>query len=230
MKIALLFAARNFVGPEYFRALCEAGLEPDLVVTVGRFRDDQIHRETARTGGLWQPDPIPETRIEARFDGLADSALWKLLRDRQIDAAVQGGIGILKPEMLNVPRIGFVNVHPGRLPNYRGNSCPEWAVLNGESVFLTAHLIDEGIDTGPVILERPYRVDPDWGYEAFRAGLYPQCGSVMADALAILRDAGDDWPECLTPQNASEGTYRPAISTDELDQVKSKFPTYSARP
>src|SRR5690606_2932646 len=169
--------------------------------TVGRFTDDQIAREEARTGGLWKPSPIPENRIQAKFDSMKNPELWTLIRDCAVDVVIQGGIGIVKPDMLCIPRIGFLNVHPGRLPEYRGNACPEWAVANGDEVHFTAHMIDEGIDSGPVILSQPYHVAPDWSYERFRAGLYAEAGCVLANALEAIRGAGEGWRRLLRPQH-----------------------------
>ena len=59
---------------------------------------------------------------------------------------------ILKADMLNVPRYGGVNLHGGRLPQYRGANVLNWAMINGEkSTAMTIHYMDAGIDTGPVI-------------------------------------------------------------------------------
>jgi len=62
---------------------------------------------------------------------------------------------ILKSPILAASRLGFVNFHAGKLPFYRGRNVINWAIINGETeVGLTAHLVDEGIDTGDIILQR----------------------------------------------------------------------------
>lgn len=59
---------------------------------------------------------------------------------------------LLPPEVLAVPRLGSVNVHGGLLPDYRGGHVLQWAILNGErETGVTLHMLDSGIDTGPVI-------------------------------------------------------------------------------
>lgn len=215
LAIALLFQDGNFVGREYFQRLEEAEIPLRLVAPVGRMSEASISIEQARTGNLWNPPPIPEARIDRRFESLADPALWQSLRETGIDVAVQGGIGILKRDMLAVPRIGFVNVHPGRLPDYRGNSCPEWALFNGDDIYATAHIIDEGIDTGPVICEGRYEIDPGWNYPALRAHLYAHCARVLIEALRLLDRAADDPSRVLTPQDPAAGHYWRPIPDQE---------------
>lgn len=46
---------------------------------------------------------------------------------------------------------GIINIHPGILPNYRGSTCPEWTLFNNDPLGITAHLMDENYDTGPII-------------------------------------------------------------------------------
>lgn len=61
----------------------------------------------------------------------------------------------LPKEFLDLFEHGVINLHCGDLPRYRGNACPNWAILNGEaSVGITIHKMDEGLDSGPIILKR----------------------------------------------------------------------------
>ncbi|HEX5436194.1 MAG TPA: methionyl-tRNA formyltransferase [Gemmatimonadaceae bacterium] len=62
---------------------------------------------------------------------------------------------ILRRPLLDVPPLGFVNVHAGMLPRYRGRNVINWAILNGErEIGLTAHQVDDGIDTGDILVQR----------------------------------------------------------------------------
>ena len=62
---------------------------------------------------------------------------------------------ILRRPLLDMAPRGFVNFHAGKLPFYRGRNIINWAIINGESeIGLTAHYIDEGIDTGDIISQR----------------------------------------------------------------------------
>ena len=61
---------------------------------------------------------------------------------------------IRKPLLESAPR-GFLNFHAGKLPFYRGRSVLNWALINGEKeIGLTAHYMDEGIDTGDIVLQK----------------------------------------------------------------------------
>lgn len=62
---------------------------------------------------------------------------------------------LIKPHLLSIPRYGFINVHPSLLPDYRGMSPQHWPIVNGESkTGITCHYVDEGTDTGDIILQR----------------------------------------------------------------------------
>ena len=88
---------------------------------------------------------------------------------------------------------------------------------------VTAHLIDAGIDTGPVVLESEYRVDTVASYEAFRAGLYHHCAETMVAALRLLEAAPD--PKAVArPQNEAGACYRKAMPAELLAEVRAAFP------
>ena len=87
---------------------------------------------------------------------------------------------ILSKEILNIPRLGCINIHPSLLPFYRGPAPTAWALLNNEKeVGLTIHYMDEGIDTGDVLVQKKVPVDPDeTGFE-----LYDKCMREGAELL-----------------------------------------------
>ncbi|WP_206811808.1 methionyl-tRNA formyltransferase [Paradesulfitobacterium ferrireducens] len=69
---------------------------------------------------------------------------------------------ILSRAILEIPPFGCVNVHASLLPHYRGAAPIHWAVMNGESVTgVTTMLMDEGLDTGDILLQREYAIEPD---------------------------------------------------------------------
>jgi hypothetical protein len=67
------------------------------------------------------------------------------------DLIVFTGGNILRQELLNVPRLGVLNVHLGLLPEVRGMSSPEWSLLTNVPAGITIHYMDSGIDTGPIL-------------------------------------------------------------------------------
>ena len=87
---------------------------------------------------------------------------------------------ILSKEILNIPRLGCINIHPSLLPYYRGPAPTAWALLNNEKeVGLTIHYMDEGIDAGEILVQKKVPIHPDeTGFE-----LYDKCMSIGAELL-----------------------------------------------
>ena len=68
---------------------------------------------------------------------------------------------MISPRLLRIPRRGFVNLHPSLLPRYRGPSPIESAIMAGDGVTgVTTMLLDEGMDTGPILLQREVPIAP----------------------------------------------------------------------
>jgi len=76
---------------------------------------------------------------------------------------------IFPKELIAIPKIGCVNIHPAKLPDYRGPVPTAWAIQNGENTFgITIHYIDEGIDTGDILVQNEYPIeDDDTGYSLY---------------------------------------------------------------
>ncbi len=67
------------------------------------------------------------------------------------DLIIFTGGSILRKQLLDVARLGVLNIHLGLLPEIRGMSSPEWSLLNHVPVGITIHYMDAGIDTGPIL-------------------------------------------------------------------------------
>ncbi len=63
-------------------------------------------------------------------------------------------LNILRKPILEIPKIATVNIHTGFLPQYRGLESRRWAILEGGPVGVSAHLVDEGLDTGEILVRR----------------------------------------------------------------------------
>jgi UDP-4-amino-4-deoxy-L-arabinose formyltransferase/UDP-glucuronic acid dehydrogenase (UDP-4-keto-hexauronic acid decarboxylating) len=121
------------------------------------------------------------------------------LRELGAEAAVSVNWPTLLPaEVLGSFRHGVINAHAGDLPRYRGNACPNWAILTGEPrVVLTLHRMSEALDAGPVLLKKPFALDERTYigdvYE-FLAKAIPQAFVEAIDGLArgTLKPAPQD--------------------------------------
>src|SRR6266446_4978635 len=109
------------------------------------------------------------------------------------DAIIVVGYGRIIPQwMIDLPRLGNLNLHASLLPKYRGAAPIQWAIANGESVTgVTTMRIDAGLDTGDILLQREIAI----GLEDMSETLGPKLASVGADLmLETLRglEAGRD--------------------------------------
>ncbi|WP_448208557.1 methionyl-tRNA formyltransferase [Azospirillum sp. sgz302134] len=119
---------------------------------------------------------------------------------------------LLRPDVLSLPSAGCVNVHGALLPAYRGATVTEWAVINEEAeTGVTMHMIDDGIDTGPILAQRrvPLGFDDTWVDVRRR---------VQAATVGLLRDT---LPEVLAgrlaavPQDESHARHHRRRTRDD---------------
>ena len=89
-----------------------------------------------------------------------------------------------KPVLEALPR-GCINVHASILPRYRGAAPVQWAVINNEpETGIAIMQLDEGMDTGPVLLERRVAIDPDETSGELLARLAPLGAAALLDAIS----------------------------------------------
>ena len=153
------FPRTAFFGtPEFaaasLRALLDAGVDVPLVVTqpdrpVGRHAELRPSAVGALAASRGLPTEKPETLK-------ANAGLVARLREARPDAIAVVAYGrILPPEILALPRLGCVNVHASLLPRWRGASPIQAAILAGDAeTGVVTMRMEEGLDTGPVYLER----------------------------------------------------------------------------
>ena len=119
------------------------------------------------------------------------------------DVAVHAGAGILRKELLGVPKLATLNAHMGVLPRYRGMNVAEWAVLEGGPVGCTVHVVDEGIDTGPILLVRPCAPDSPSDIGSLRSVVDREQLRALGDVLQWIHATGALPP--ARPQTPVEG-------------------------
>ena len=102
---------------------------------------------------------------------MKDPAFLDGLRAWQPDLIAVAAFGrILPPVILQLPPKGCVNVHGSLLPKYRGAGPVQWAVINGEKeTGITTMLMDEGMDTGQMLLQERLTIGPEETAEIGRA-------------------------------------------------------------
>ncbi|EPG0608796.1 methionyl-tRNA formyltransferase [Vibrio fluvialis] len=96
---------------------------------------------------------------------------------------------ILKQEIINIPKLGFINCHAGALPFYRGRNPLNWVLINGENHFgITIHQVDCGIDTGDILLQRKFPIDLSDDYGTLLDKAITECGHILNDALVNFNE------------------------------------------
>ena len=128
----------------------------------------------------------------------------------------------LSSHILNSTIDGVLNIHPGSLPSYRGKNCPEWAVLQGDKVIITAHIMDIEYDEGDVLglLEVDWR--PLKSYFEFRRQVYLKSFEL---ASKVSSDLVERKPSLLYNTRASRqpSIIREAMPDELLRHVKNSF-------
>jgi len=106
---------------------------------------------------------------------------------------------IFRQSFLDITPQGAINCHAGALPFYRGRNVLNWALINGDKSFgITVHHVDEGIDTGDIIIQEHVAIADDDDYGAVLATAHSRCANVLHTALVQIVDGS----ATRTPQSA----------------------------
>lgn len=116
---------------------------------------------------------------------------WAALVAWRPDVLVVVAYGLILPRaVLDIPRLGCVNVHASLLPRWRGAAPVERALLAGDAMTgVTIMLMEEGLDTGPILLQRDLAIDPSDTGASLRAKLAELGAPLLLDALRGLAAA-----------------------------------------
>lgn len=123
---------------------------------------------------------------------------------------------IFRKSLIDLPPLGLINCHAGMLPFYRGRNILNWVLINDESNFgITVHYIDEGIDTGDIILQHNYRIDDNDDYSTLLARSYQGCGLILYEAVKLIQ-AGNVERKVQTDIDALGSYCTTRIEGDEI--------------
>jgi methionyl-tRNA formyltransferase len=118
---------------------------------------------------------------------------------------------ILKRALLDIPNFGVINIHASLLPKYRGAAPIQWAILNNEDrTGLTAMRMEEGLDSGPILLQEALPILPDETTGQLHDRLAMLTGSFLLRTLAGLAEHR----LFERPQNHADATHAPKIDRD----------------
>ncbi len=118
---------------------------------------------------------------------------------------------ILPKNILELPPLGCINVHASLLPKLRGAAPINWAIIRGERITgVTTMFMDEGMDTGDILLKEEVAIDDEDTAETLTEKLAPLGGKLLIKTLKALRK-GTLKP---IPQDDSKATYAPMLKKE----------------
>lgn len=160
-------------------------------------------KETALRLGLavHQPERIKRPEVVAELAAF------------QADAMVVVGYGqIISQAIIDLPRLGIINVHASLLPRYRGAAPVQWAIARGETkTGVTTMRIDAGLDTGDMLMRWETSIGPEEDAVALGERLSRAGADLLVDTLRGLAD-GTIVPE---PQDSTQATLAPILKKED---------------
>ncbi|WP_182113946.1 MULTISPECIES: methionyl-tRNA formyltransferase [unclassified Actinotalea] len=169
-------------------------------------------------GRRLRPSPVKERALEAGIpvieaSTLRDEATREAVRAVRPDCAPVVAYGaLLPPAVLEVPPLGWINLHFSLLPAWRGAAPVQHAVLHGDEVTgASTFRIDEGLDTGPVLGTLTETVRP----RDTSGDLLERLAHAGAGLLVATLDGLEDGALVAVPQSAEGVSHAPRLTTDD---------------
>jgi methionyl-tRNA formyltransferase len=208
--VRVVFLGSGLFAVPSLEALCDAGHEVAALVT-------QPDREKGRGRAL----AATPTKVVAERRGvpvlqprrIKDPQAIEDLRALGPDVQVVVAYGQILPRaVIDIPRLGTVNVHSSLLPRYRGAAPIHWAVVNGETeTGVTTMLIDEGLDTGPTLIARSTPIGPEETAPELEARL----ARIGAEVLIETLDGLARGTLAARPQDHAQATLAPILKKED---------------
>jgi methionyl-tRNA formyltransferase len=162
--------------------------------------------------------PVKQTALGAGLEiyqpaKLKEPAAVEFLSRYRPDAMVVVAYGHILPKwMIDLPRLGCINLHASLLPKYRGAAPIQWSLIRGEAVTgVTTMRIDEGLDTGDLLLKREVRIQDDDTAETLSGRLSLLGADLMIETLRRL-ERGDLQAQ---PQDHAQATFAPILKKED---------------
>ena len=229
---AYLLLNEHPYGREMLKQILSEGFVPTIVISEdSAIGDEEREKFLKRIEG----NPIAPTIKEQLADFAAkginiphvtvaihnSEQVMPHIEDIELDLIVFGGTRIIRGEILDYPKDGVINSHPGLLPECRGSASPAWSVYHDIPIGSSTHFCDNGIDTGELLLRREVPVNRGMTYEDLCYETLVLAGVLMKEAL--LAYVAGKWPEMRRPQGESDHpTFRNA-PTEILKVVEQKL-------
>lgn len=204
-----------FMGTPDFAEMCLRALVENGHNVVGVF--SQPDKQKGR-GMKVQYCDVKRYALEAGLEvyqpeTLKDGAVQGLLEELSPDIIVVVAYGKILPEyVLKYPKYGCINVHGSLLPEYRGASPIQRAVIDGKKITgVTTMYMDKGLDTGDMLLKREYEI----GENTNTGEAFDDLAKIGAELLLETLDGLENGTITPIPQDSTKATYAEKILKDE---------------
>jgi methionyl-tRNA formyltransferase len=199
-----------FALPTLRHLIAQPGFKVEAVVTQpdrprgrGQETSSSPAKAAALEGGIsvYQPEKI---KSDSAFD------FFKRLAPDVVVIIAYGQI--IPQHLIDIPRLGWINLHGSLLPKYRGAAPINWAIVNGESrTGITTMQVDAGLDTGPILLTHEVDISPDETAPQLYARLAEVGAPLMVETLRRL-DRGEITSQ---PQQNAQATLAPLLKKED---------------
>ena len=207
------------------KTLLDVGHDVQLVVT-------QPDRPSGRGMQLLAP-PVKQAALDV---GLSVTQPEKIKNNIEFRAQLEAiqpyaiivvAYGRIIPKwMLDLPRYGNINLHASLLPKYRGAAPIQWAVANGEPVTgATTMRIDEGLDTGDMLLQRELVIAPDQTAE----DIFPLLAAMGAPLMVETLEGLEAGTIAVKKQDSAYATFAPILKREDghIDFARTAMEIYN---
>ncbi len=200
----------EFAAPSLRHLLSDSFYSIEAVIT-------QPDRPRGRGHAVAAP-PVKEIALEAGVhvfqpERIKSDSAYEFIRRIAPDAVVIIAYGQIIPQrLIEIPRLGWINLHASLLPKYRGAAPINWAIINGETVTgLTTMRIDAGLDSGPILLQRPMAIGAEETAPELARRMAEEGAPLVAETLRRL-DAAEI---VARPQDEAQASYAPLLKKDD---------------
>lgn len=209
-KVNIIFMGTPEFAVPALKALHKSNQNLALVVT----RPD---RPKGR-GRKVTPPPVKEAAIQLGYEvdqpaSIRTAEFANRMAKHKPDIIVVIAFGNIIPKnILEIPKIATINIHASLLPKYRGPAPIQWAIINGElETGVTTMLMDEGLDTGDILLSSKIQIFSD----DTSATLHDRLADLSADLLIQTIESFETGDIAPMPQDHTRATYAPLLKKND---------------